>query len=99
MGFFTICRGSISTEGKGRFHCKSVFCIQSFVKKIISWKHVERVVNYAHRIPEVFEGEWLWRLTPIAAGHAAKSIPSFTRRSADSRRKSRQIEAEGPRLA
>lgn len=47
----------------------------------------------------VFEGEWLWRLTPIAAGHAAKSIPSFTRRSADSRRKSRQIEAEGPRLA
>lgn len=38
-------------------------------------------------------------MTAIAAGHAAKSIPSFTRRSADSRRKSRQIEAEGPGLA
>lgn len=38
-------------------------------------------------------------MTAIAAGHAAKSIPSFTRRSADSRRKSRQIEAEGLGLA
>lgn len=27
----------------------------------------------------------------VAAGHGEKSIPSFTRRSADSRRKSRQI--------
>lgn len=41
----------MSRKERGDFTAR-VFCIQSFVKKIISWKYVERVVNYAHRIPE-----------------------------------------------
>lgn len=50
MGFFTICRGSISTEGKGRFHCKSV--LYSEFREENHKLEIRRVVNYAHRIPE-----------------------------------------------